>query len=260
MPSVSFSGPWATQLLQQRLAGIPGTVGVVAMDLATGATAAINPDAQFPAGSVAKVPIAMTLLHLVNLGSVSLDDTVSYQSSTDYEGGAGSLQFVIKEAQGLTLGVLLDRMIIVSDNIARNMIERYIGSGTIRDYMLSQGVQPPYYAPWPMMTARGANTLLDHLDGMRAGITPELTRHLLSLMASTVFNDRIPASLPPNTDVSHKVATLATDVHDIGLVYAPHGSFAISVFSESIPYDDATRLIADLAATIYWYEDWLAQT
>lgn len=244
-------------MLENTLQGVQGSVGVVATDLATGESAAVNPTWTFPAASVAKVPIAMALLHLVTEGRVSLQEKVVYHADTDYEGGAGSLQFELKDGDAVSLDRLLERMIRVSDNIARNMIERYIGSDTIRQYMLDQGVQPPYYAPWPLMTAEGSDTLLRRLDAGKAGISPELTRLLLDHMEHTVFNDRIPAGLPPDVTVAHKVGTLENDVHDVGIVYAPDRSFILSVFTENIPYDDATSLIARLASVMYGYEDWL---
>lgn len=259
MPKLEFSSERAQQILEEQLAGTTGTVGVMVTDLGTGKQAAVNPDREFPAASVAKIPIAMTVLNQVSEGQISLDDQVRYQSATDYEGGAGSLQYEITEGEPVSVRRLLDRMIVVSDNIARNMLERYVGSGTIREYMLEQGVQPPYYAPWPMMTARGTDTLLVRLERGEAGITPDLTNFLIDLMSNTVYNDRLPAKLPEGVTVAHKVGTLPNNVHDAGLVYAPDRSFAISVFTEDIPYDDATNLIANLAAAMYEYEDSLVR-
>jgi len=257
VPKLRFSAEWAQRLLEQALAGVSGDVGVAVIDLGTGAFTGVNPDMAFTAASVAKVPIAMAALNLVSTGRLTLEEPVVYRSATDYEGGAGSLQFSIREGEAIPVGYLLDRMIVVSDNIARNMLERYIGSDTIRQYMLSLGVQPPYAASNPQMTARGAVQLLTLLDSGQAGITPELTHRLIGWLSATVFNDRIPARLPPSVTVAHKVGTLANEVHDAGLVYAPDRSFAIAVFTQNIPENRAADLIARLAATMYGYEDWL---
>lgn len=259
VPKLPFSGEEARRLLEEALQGVTGPVGVAVTDLGTGTEALIRPDRPFPAASVAKIPIAMAVLHLVTEGRLSLDDLVTYDPDTDYEGGAGSLRYTIQPGDQFPISLLLDRMIVVSDNIARNMLERYIGPGTVRDYMLAQGVEPPYNPAAPRMTARGTNQLLLRLDGKKAGISPELTQFLLNLLSNTVYNDRIPAKLPPDVTVAHKVGTLSQAVHDAGLVYAPDRSFAISVFTEEIPYDEAINLIATLARTIYDYEDRLVR-
>jgi beta-lactamase class A len=259
LPKLPFASGWVRQLLLQRIGNRQPNVGVFVTDLMTGATVEINPDKSFKVGSVAKISVAMTVLHLATQGRISLDDMVTYQAATDYAGGAGSLRYWIQDGQQVSVRYLLDRMIRVSDNIAWNMLERYVGAETVNQYILSLGVQTPYTATEPRMTPRDTNTLLLRLDGLRAGISPELTRWLIELMATTVYRDRIPAKLPPDVYVAEKVGTLADVVHDVGLVYAPQRSFAISVLTEQIPANEAVDLIADLAARVYWYEDWLVR-
>lgn len=228
-------------------------------DLQTGATASVNPDQPFRVGSVAKVGVAMAVLNLVTQGRIGLDDQVTYNAATDYAGGAGSLRYTLQDGDSVPVAYLLDRLIRVSDNVAWNMLERYIGPETINQYILSLGVQTPYTPTAPVMTPRDVNALLIRLDRGQAGISPELTQRLIGLLGSTVFRDRIPAKLPPTAYAVNKVGTLEGVVHDVGIVYAPQRSFVISVFTENLPYEEAVNLIADVAATIYWYEDWLVR-
>lgn len=255
MPKLPFSSPWLRQLLLHRIGDLEPSVGVFVTDLMTGDTVQINPDKSFKAASVAKIPVAMTVLHLATQGAISLDDQVTYNEATDYAGGAGSLRYSLKDGDKVSVADLLDRMIRVSDNIAWNMLERYIGEGTINQYVQSMGVQTPYSAH--RLTPRDTNTLLIKLDTGQAGISPELTRMLIDLMASTVYRDRIPAKLPPEAYVAEKVGTLEDVIHDVGLVYAPNRSFAISAMTSNLPERQAVDLIADLAARVYWYQDWL---
>lgn len=259
MPKLPFSSRWVRQLLLERIGDRQPNVGVFVTDLASGATVQINPDKSFKAASVAKIPVAMTVLHLATQGAISLDDQVTYEAETDYAGGAGSLRYELKDGDTVPVAYLLDRLIRVSDNIAWNMLERYIGAGTINQYIQSLGVQTPYTATNNRLTPRDTNTLLLRLNGSQAGISPELTRWLIDLMATTVYRDRIPAKLPPDLYVAEKVGTLADVVHDVGLVYGPQRSFAISVMTENMPEQEAAELIADLAARVYWYEDWLVR-
>lgn len=259
MPKLPFSSSWVRQLLLQRIGDLEPNVGLFVTDLMSGNTVEINPDKSFKAASVAKVPVAMTVLHLVTEGAISLDDQVTYQEATDYAGGAGSLRYALKDGDTVPVSYLLDRLIRVSDNIAWNMLERYIGAGTINQYMQSLGVQTPYTETNNRLTPRDTNTLLLALNGLQAGISPELTRWLIDLMATTVYRDRIPAKLPPEAYVAEKVGTLEDVIHDVGLVYAPNRSFAISVMTSNLPEREASELIADLAARVYWYEDWLVR-
>ncbi|HEY8345750.1 MAG TPA: serine hydrolase [Symbiobacteriaceae bacterium] len=247
----------ATQILRQQIKGLPGTVGIVVTDLISGQTASVNPMATFHGASTLKVPIAMAVLQLVDQGRLSLQQPIRYQES-DFERGTGTLQATIKPGDQLTVERLLDLMITVSDNIARNMLERFIGSGTIREYMLSLGVSPPYDPVERTVTPHGMNQVLLALDSGRSGLSRESTLRLLHWMEQTVHRNRIPRFLPSEVVVANKIGTVPNQVHDIGLVYAPDRSFAISVFTRGIPEEQAEEAIGRIAAAIYWYEDSLA--
>lgn len=259
MPRLPFSAQWVRQLLINRLGDRSPNVGLVLTDLQSGAKVTINPDEPYRAASVAKIPVAMTVLNLVTQGALSLTDEIIYRAATDFKAGAGSLQYTLQDGDPVSVGYLLDRLIRVSDNIAWRMFERYLGAEQITQYLRAQGVTSPYIVEFPVFTARELDRLLTRLDAGEAGISPELTRLLIDLMATTVFRDRIPAKLPPEAYAATKVGTLEGYVHDVGLVYAPQRSFVLTVFTEGIPEPEAIALIADLAATIYWYQDYLVR-
>lgn len=258
MPKRPFSSAWAERLLRERIGDLAPNVGVVVTDLRSGAEASVNPDYLFYAGSVAKLPVAFTVLHLITQGRLSLDTPVTYNRELDYAEGSGSLRYVLQDGQQVPIRELLDRLIRVSDNVAWNMLERYVGAGTVNQYMQSLGLQTPYRTSDPQLTPRDVQTLLVALDSGRAGISRDLTQYLIGLMATTVFRDRIPKGVPESAYVANKVGTLTNETHDVGFVYAPDRSFAISVMTAYLPYDQAVQLIRDLAAAMYWYEDWLA--
>jgi beta-lactamase class A len=201
----------ATQIHRQQAKGLPGTVGVYLTDLASGQSASLNPTATFYGASTLKVPIAMTVLWLLGQNRLTLDETIAYRPE-EFQAGTGTLQATVRPGQRIAVRRLLDLMITVSDNIARNILERFIGSGTIRRYMRSIGVTPPYD----------------------------------------------PAKLPAGVAVANKIGTWPGQVHDIGLVYAPDRSFALSVFTRGIPEAQAEAAIATMAAAIYGYMDALA--
>jgi len=253
----AFRPEVATQVLRQQTKGLPGTVGVTVTDLQSGLTASLNPMTTFNGASTLKVPIAMAVLQLVDQGRLSLDQTIAYQES-DFEAGTGTLQGTIQPGDRLSIERLLELMITVSDNIARNMLERYIGSEAIRAYMLSVGATPPYDPETRLVTPYGMNQVLLALDTGRSGLSKESTKRLLGWMENTIHRTRIPRFMPADVTVANKIGTWPGEVHDIGLVYAPDRSFAISVFTKGIPEEQAEEAIGRIAAAIYWYLDSLA--
>jgi len=247
-----------TAILERTVSGVPGTIGVAVTDLITGRTAGLNPTTEFYAASTIKVPIAMAVLWLVDHGRLTLDETIAYQPE-DFQAGTGILQTTIRPGDRISVRRLLELMITVSDNIARNMLERYIGSGTIRQYMLGLGVAPAYDPLETPVTPSGMNQVLIALDSGRSGLSPESTRMLIRWMEEAVFRQRIPRYLPENVVAATKIGSRDDEFHDIGLVYAPARSFAISVFTKGLPEAQAEELIGRIAEAVYRYEDSLTR-
>lgn len=248
-----------TQILRQQTRGLPGTVGVTVTDLISGQSAGLNQWTNFYGASTLKVPIAMAVLWLVDQNRLSLNEKITYQPS-DFQAGTGILQAAIRRGDQIPVERLLDLMITVSDNIARNMLERYIGSGTIREYMRTLGVVPAYDPVTRQVTPYGMARALIALDSGRAGLSPESTKRLLTWMQTTVHRSRIPRFMPEGVVVANKIGTWPGEVHDIGLVYAPDRSFAISVFTKGIPEERAEEVIGRIARAVYNYERSLTDT
>jgi len=247
-----------SQILQRQVSQLPGTVGIYVTDLMSGLSAGINPMNEFYAASTIKVPIAMAVLWLADRGRLSLDQTIAYQPE-DYQAGTGILQATIQPGDRVSIRRLLELMITVSDNIARNMLERFIGSGTIREYMTSLGVAPAYDPEATPVTPYGMNQVLIALDTGRSGLSPNSTRTLLRWMEEAVFRNRIPRFLPENVVAATKIGSRDDEFHDIGLVYAPLRSFAISVFTKGMLEAQAEEAIGRIAEAVYWYEDSLTR-
>lgn len=253
-----FESAVLTQILRQQVKGKAGTVGVYVTDLPTGRTASINPNAQFYGASTLKVPIAMAVLKQVDEGRLSLDDRIAYREE-DFQAGAGSLQATIKPGDRISVRELLRLMITISDNIARNMLERHVGSDYVREYMTELGATPPYDPVTRLVTPYGMNNVLIALDTNRSGLSDESTKLLLEWMKSTTLR-RISAKLPEEqVFVAHKTGSWPGEFHDFGLVYAPDRSHAISIFVKGLPEPEAEELIADIAAAVYWYIDSLVE-
>ncbi len=252
-----FQADAINRILREQTADLPGTVGVALTDLISGQSAGINPTERFYGASTLKVPIAMAILWLADRGRISLYESITYQPQ-DFQAGTGTLQATIEPGDRVPIIRLLERLIVVSDNIARNMLERFVGSGTIRQYMTSIGITPPYDPGTRIVTPQGMNRALIALDTGESGLSPQSTRRLLTWMQQTVHRTRIPRFMPAGVVVANKIGTWPGEVHDIGLVYAPDRSFSIAVFTRGISEARAEEEIGRIARAVYDYENWLA--
>lgn len=88
----------------------------------------LNIEKQHIAASTIKLPLAIIALDAVAAGDFNLQTKIAYQES-DFEGGAGILSKP-KIGETFTLKKLLELSIVHSDNIATNMILRWVKTYT----------------------------------------------------------------------------------------------------------------------------------
>lgn len=103
----------------------PGQLGVYVKELATGKSLSHQADRAWYLGSSVKAPIAVALLQEVQAGRRSLAEKLVLQP-TDKVDGSGPTVWQ-KDGSSFATGVLLERMLMQSDNTASNMLVRSIG-------------------------------------------------------------------------------------------------------------------------------------
>lgn len=108
------------------LAGAAGeTVGVAVVHVETGRTVTRNPGKAFPTGSVFKLPLALAVLAKADAGALALEETVEVRRQDLRRFGPIEAGFV--PGMKLSIGEVLDRMIVESDNTAPDLLFRRIG-------------------------------------------------------------------------------------------------------------------------------------
>jgi beta-lactamase class A len=104
-----------------------GTVGATAIHLESGRKVSFHGDERFPMASTFKIPVAVQLLHRVDLGELKLDQMIEIHPS-DLHPGSGTLTSLFKQP-GLAVSVrnLMELMLLISDNSAADILLRLAG-------------------------------------------------------------------------------------------------------------------------------------
>lgn len=241
----AFEEPGLARAVRRLSLGYPGVAGVYVQSLTSGAGAAWNARAAFPAASTLKLAIAVTAL-------ARLDGT---------------------PAHGSALDGLLRRMLIDSDNASANAVERWYagstsaGSHLVNELMRSIGlVDSEMYGGYSVesrtsgaiprrvdrvaWTGAGKRTTAADLAGLarslwlasgglgplrRAapGLTPTDARYLLYLLAHVRDPGKLDREVRglPGVAVLHKAGWLDDARHDNGLVFWRGGVFVASVLT-----------------------------
>lgn len=255
-----------------------GRVGAAVMLIETGDSAGILTGERFPMQSVFKLPIALTVLHNVDQGSISLEQKILVKKSDLVPKSAASVLRDDHPEGNFEMSIrdLLHAMMDVSDGTACDILLRLAGGpAAVTKFMHSFGINEieievsememmrkpeSRYRNW--ITPRGSLELLRILQ-QRAPVSQENRALLLQFMAeSRTGPKRIKGLLPPGVIVSHKTGSSGTyngvteATNDVGIVNLPDGRhLAIAVFVTKSKAGEAAseRVIAEISRAAWDY-------
>jgi Beta-lactamase enzyme family/Carboxypeptidase regulatory-like domain/PEGA domain len=222
-----------------------GSYGVYLEELRSGATIGVGDTAVLEAASVIKVPEAIYLLHQADAGRLALTDQVDLHPE-DFMGGTGSLAGTAHPGDRYSYQQLLSVLIQQSDNTAWRALRRVLGDAQIDGYVASLAAGDCRQAT-DGCSARSAGHLMAQLARGRL-LGAGSTSLLLSLLETTIFNDRINYYLRGVT-IAHKVGMDpdAGVANDCGVVFLADDPFAICVFTTTTDDDAGAQVIRDVA-------------
>jgi len=243
------------------LSSYPGRWGFVIANQATGARLELNPDMVFPAASMIKVPVMYEIMRQAANGKLSLDDTLTIKDA-DKVGGAGILK-ELDAGKVFTVRELTTLMIILSDNMATNMLIDLIGMETVNQTVAELGLQSTVLRRKMMdfaaaragkenQTSAADMALIFAKIYTSAGLPRAYGELMLDILARQQIQDKLPFYLPEGITIAHKTGTLAGVEHDAGILYLPGGPYIISVLTGDLPVNYlGLQLVAVLGKVVY---------
>lgn len=250
-------GPLKRQI-EQFIAHKPGTFGIYFKDLVSGRTFGINDREPIHAASTIKVPLVLFVNRLAAEGKVDWQDRIAYDRGADYQDGAGILQFSARHGDTYSLRVLSNLSITISDNIAANMLIRYVGKETLANYMRGLGAEVVFPGGRRMTTARDMGLYMQAVLDLAAE-RPDVGRRMLDDMAHPIYHVGLPGELPPHLTVAHKEGDISGVANDVGVVYGSR-PFILVVLSKDIPDPEAGFAdIARISRIVYDYQERLVR-
>jgi beta-lactamase class A len=250
--------------IEQIAKPVKGIVGVSILGLESGDTLTYNGNARLVLHSVMKFPIALTVLHLVDTGKLSLDQLIHFSSRDMTKNIYSPLRDKYPEGNvDISISELLSYMVSLSDNVACDRLLKEIGGPqVVQQYLLRLGVKgiairasegemasawEIQYTNWCKPTEM---TLLLDMFYKEKVLTKANTDFLYKIMTETSTGPkRIKGLLPAGTIVAHKTGSSPTNAeglspatNDVGIITLPNGKhLAIAVMVCNSTDDEATR-------------------
>lgn len=248
--------------IEAEIMSYDGKMGIYLDDF-HGNVIAVHADETFETASTIKTFILACLFDQVEKGNASLEDMMEYKREhvTDGSGVLAALEpgamLRVKDAAAF--------MIIVSDNIATNMIIDYLGLDTVNRCIEKLGCRDTVlYNPihFDRYDRLGTSTPRDYAGIFTRLVKGELIsaradHQMLEIFKKQHYNSMITKDFPPfymdsdNTDdilisVASKSGSMNACRNDGGIVFTPYGPYVIVMFHKE--FSDAMYYPAHPAA------------
>jgi len=235
-----------SQAVEEIIKPLRGKYGVFFQVLESGQSFSLNGREKFESASLNKLPVLLTLYRQAQLGKINLDETYKLQAA-DKRSGAGSLQYKPAGFE-ITLRGMAELMGKQSDNTAFNILSRLLGAETIQQTINDLGMKDTSFADW-QTTPEDIGLFFRKL--YREQVVSETNRdEILSFLTKTIWEDRIPAGVPKEVRVAHKIGTEVGVISDAGIVFARE-PYILAILSEGVNEIEAQKALVQISAKIY---------
>lgn len=228
-----------------------------------------NGDKLIHAASTMKIAVMIETFRQSETGRFSMSDlvTVNDECVSVIDGsaykvkGADFLQSKIGEQ--VTILKLVEEMMVISDNLATNMLIQLTGPENITNTMRELGAPdgavlrglediPAFEAGYSnRFSPRDLMELLTAIHEGRAG-NRQSTNEMVRILLDQHYTDMIPKYLPKSVAVGHKTGFITGHRHDAAIVYGPKGPYVLVLMGENMKDTDKSKDdIAKISKTVF---------
>lgn len=240
-------------------------LGVTAVHLETGERYSLHGDKRFPMGSVYKFPIALTVLRQVDAGKIDLAKSVTIEPKDFGPGWSPIRDNANGKPVTMTVGALLEAMVVMSDNTASDALLALVGGPSAvstkeisvdryekdmaHDLGQRGGVRRYALDPRDTTTPEAMVALLTKFFHKQDGLTPASHDLLMKHMTDSPTGPRkLRSVLPTGWSLAHKTGSMPGTSNDVGILTSPDGKehIVIAIFTKAATSSDEV-VDADIA-------------
>ena len=224
--SYSSSDAGLSALMKNFANDNPGTYGVSLVELSgQRRRASYNDTRKFTTASTYKLYVAYATLRRVENGTFAWSDQV---------------------AGGRDLAKCFDDMIVLSDNPCAEALVKKIGYTPMHREVQALGLMNTSFidAESYKTTAGDLSTFMASLEAGQLPISAESRSRFISALKRNVYRRGIPAGA--SGAVANKVGFLDALLHDAAIVYAPSGTYVLTILTDGSSWDKIAELTREI--------------
>lgn len=237
--------------IKAELVNFSGRVWIYAKNIDTGKDYALRADEQVRTASTIKLPIMTEVFHQIAQGKIKWTDEIVLTKEKK-QGGSGIL-FEFSDNTKIDLRTAVNLMIVVSDNMATNLVLDKVSADSVNDFVDSLGLHQTrsmrkiggggesraYADPQNRLFGLGVSSPRDMvklLEMLEKGevVSKEASAEMLSILKRQQFKDGIGRGLPDTIPSASKSGALDRLRSDVGIIYTRRGRIAMAITTDDM--------------------------
>jgi len=254
---------------EQKRLGTISEAGIYFRDLRNGPTMGINEYAEFSTASLLKVPVLITYLNLLDSDPTIFDHEIALREGFETNEAGFKQHYAppteLEKDTAYTVGMLLDRVVQYSDNVASEMLRAYLRVLTPDDILgetyKELGLVPDEGNGDYVISVKRYSSMFRILFNA-SYLSLENSEKALEMLSSSTFDTGIVAGVPEGIIVANKFGERGfystdpsvpsiTQLHDCGIVYYPNNPYLICIMTQGNSFETLERVIQDISRMMY---------
>lgn len=233
-------------------------VSVYIRDLNNGPWLGINEQAEFSPASLFKIPIMLAYFKLAEVEPGILSQKYTYDGKADLNVKQNiAVEKKLEIGKEYTVDELIYRMIVYSDNNARDILDKNLQPGFQNKVYEDFGFDIPGVTTiYDFTSVRNYASFFRVLYNATY-LSSDFSEKALETLSKTQFNGGLKAGIPKNVTVAHKfgerIDAGASQLHDCGIVYAGKTPYVLCVMTKGEKLSELTDVIKNISRIVYVY-------
>ena len=228
-------------------------------DLNNGPWFGINEKEYFSPASLIKVPVLMAYLKETEKDHYLLDKKITNTKNFDYSQQNITPTQTLEIDKEYTIGDLLERMIVYSDNAAYELLLENIDNTKIFEVYKDLDVDISKAENNPdgnIITVKDYSSFFRILFNA-SFLDQDNSEKALNILSKTQYYKALVAGVPENINVAHKfgerqyLPTREKQLHDCGIIYLPNKPYLLCVMTRTNDFKQAANFIKQVSKTVY---------
>jgi beta-lactamase class A len=230
-------------------------IAVYIRDLNNGPWIGLGEKKNFSPGSLLKVPIMIAYFRLAQGDPGILSKTITYSDRIDNPFQPHTPDS-LKVGNSYTVEELIRRMIIDSDNVAKELLLKNIdGDDLLRVHRELHLDIPDVRKPADFISLKDYAAFFRILYNATY-LNSDMSEKALKLLTETTFKNGIAAGVPADIEIAHKYGIWRPEgnsiqLHDCGIVYYPHAPYLLFVMTKGTDLETLEKIAKDISRIVY---------